>query len=168
MAAPLKRARSFVVEPPSHAAYVTAAYLPGELDNYAVAYISEQDTPPPFNPERDAVRDEIHTFMKVTSERQADPGAEPAPVLGVVYSDGALETHGSDPKPIAIAVLGAVTVVDEAFSDRSHCPPGLFVHVREDGSIELSPRRTPELPRTHLLGMLLEVGYNNDARVLLQ
>ena len=164
-----------MVEPPSQAAYVRAAYVPGTLQNYTVAFVSKGDTE--YDSSRDRVNDEISSLMQVTSTPPLLGGAASPPVLGVIYSDGVLS--GSAPADsaraplctIAVAVLGAATVVDKVFADRSQCTPGLFVHVNADGTLHLSASRTPSgvgaAAGRQLLGMLLEVGYHNDARILL-
>ena len=164
-----KRARVVAVEPPSQAVFMRAAYRHGDVEAHRPVYVSQHASS--FVPGHDRPKREAECLMKVTTDVSKSMGytpgsAEPPSFLGVVYSETLAETAGAVPV-VAVAVLGAVTIIDEVFSNRGDCTPGQFVHVDSRGELSLSRTRLPAAGSRALIGMLLEVGYHNDGRVLL-
>lgn len=156
-----------MVVPPENACYVPAAYKPGAIRPNALAWI----IPSTIGPEDDLTgmrADEIdlRRMPNIATEVAAPPACR---LLGVVYSDSPLADETSTSKSleaVSVAISGLVTIQDEAFAQKATC--GQFVYVNSTtGKLSVHDERPEDNANMWQVGMLLEVGSIEDARVLL-
>lgn len=151
------------VEPPDGATYVPTAYRPGEVALHRLAWV----LPPNAAPEETAGTDAqkyLSTLPRIaTSCLHPDAG-----LLGVVYGDSPVATEAHPPRLCAVSVVvsGVVTIVDPFFKDKITAGKRLHAAASAPGGFRLTDTPVPPEGHRHV-GIVLEVGSRNDARILL-
>lgn len=171
------------VEPPDGACFATAAYRAGDVDAHRLAFVVDVSRLP---------GDDAHTLSETTAHRYMrtelprittkpfETGAAVA-VLGVAYADSPLleadasRAAAGEPQPlsaVAVAVTGVVTIMDEAFkANKKDFTAGSRLHVKADVAASrvlfAASKETVPKPGWQNVGLVLEVGAQGDARVLL-
>jgi len=159
------------VVPPENAVYVRGIIAAEDLGDsllHRPVFVKASATDY-GQPATAAPKDELNDGLMLTSNPTGDDK-----FLGIAYADHQdpldlphlKNTKGEMHYAVAVVVSGAVTIIDSAFTDPTHISPGMFVAIKnvaeKTGSIQIQSKRDDTV-----IGMILEIGRRDDARVLM-
>lgn len=160
-----------VVEPPDGACFAATAYEAGDAEPHRLAFVKdvgEDDSAALLNETK--AHHYIRTVLPRITTKPADGSLN---VLGVVYADspllGPTDADSKQLSAVSVAVTGVATIVDEAFANKQDYTAGKRLHVQvQGGHVRFCTTATPAAESGwRNVGLVLEVGAQNDLRVLL-